>query len=252
MDITALLESKLFIALISGAGALIVRGIAKRRALFTYSAFHQKIIVLDNKNIGEIKVTLGEDEIPNPYISEIILKNESTNDFENIIFRSYSNNETTLLSEQTVIINKPEILTYTEDFKKQIDPKLSSQETALEILHHQREYIIPVLNRGEAIKLTYLSSVKQNSTPSIYVSLKKKGTKLKFISSMQPHILGVPLIQAQIFGTITAISLTIALLWTTNNPNIIAATTLTLGFFAGLLGTATIKIYTKIKDIFFG
>ena len=74
------------------------------------------------------------------------------NDYEDLIIAVYSGG-TELLSEQTRISGSPAVLQRSEYFSKLLHIEKGEEPTKdqLEIYATQREYIVPVMNRGQII-----------------------------------------------------------------------------------------------------
>lgn len=68
---------------------------------------------------GTVTVSWNKNQVSNLYLSTIELRNESMNDYENVVVRAYTD-DTCLLTEQTQVIDTPNILQWSEDYKKQI------------------------------------------------------------------------------------------------------------------------------------
>ena len=73
----------------------------------------------DDAIFGSVRVTLNGNEVPNLYLSTIEIRNESSNDYENVDIRAYTN-DTLLLSEQTQIDETSYILEWSDKYKKDL------------------------------------------------------------------------------------------------------------------------------------
>ena len=185
-----------YISIIAGGvGGIVMAWLTQRilnkRGTFTYFVNHQQVgVSAEDAIFGSVTVSWNGNPIPNLYLSTIELKNESMNDYENVVVRSYTN-DTNLLSERTQILDSPNILEWTEQYKKQlhVEPSELATENQKLIYNGQREYIIPVMNRGQSIRLTYLNSAKGNEAPHIWLAVSQKGVKLKFQAAPQNQIL---------------------------------------------------------------
>ncbi len=186
MDIGEIFQNKIVIATCSTVFGIFVTWITQqilnKRAVFSYSVSHRRVgVSTDDVIFGSVRVTLNGNEVPNLYLSTIEIRNESSNDYENVDIRAYSN-DTLLLSEQTQIDETSYILEWSDKYKKDLhlaDGQDVSQAQR-DLYNRQREFNVPAINRGQIIKLTFLNSATVNTDPSIWVGIQKKGIKLAF------------------------------------------------------------------------
>ena len=204
----------------------------RRRGLCTYFVTHNRAAVsADDPIFGSVRVTWQGTEVSNLYVSTAELRNESINDYENVRVRLYTNN-TTLLNERTQVLGSPDILKWTEDYKRQIAPDSSGNVSDVQrgMYWTQREYLIPVLNRSGRIQFEYVNIAGDtNEQPSIWMSINHKGLALSF-RIPQPEILGVSHRRASLVG-IFACAILIAAI-TYSSSKLMAATM--LAFFVGV------------------
>lgn len=248
-----IIQNKFFPAIAGGIGGIITAWLTQRiinkRGTFTYLVNHVRVgVSAEDKVFGTVAVSWNGSPISNLFLSTIELKNESMNDYENVVICSYTSN-TRLLSEQTQILDTPNILDWSEKYKTQlhVEPGQKPTENQRAIYNGQREYIIPIMNRGQTVRITYLNSAKGNGTPTIWLSVSQKGVKLKF-SSPQNQILGVPQPRAAFAGVFIGMAVIIALVSLVSNNWVIAITSLTYGLIAQLPGAYTIKLLRKIRE----
>ena len=185
MDL-AFLNTQLGAALIGAiAGILLATFVQiyfRRRGLCTYPVTHNRAAVsADDPVFGSLRVTWQGTEVSNLYVSTAELRNESINDYENVKVRLYTNN-TTLLNERTQVLGSPDALKWTDDYRQQIAPDNLGNVSNIQrgIYWGQREYLVPVLNRGEKIQFEYVSIAKDiNKQPEIWMSINHKGLVLR-------------------------------------------------------------------------
>jgi hypothetical protein len=201
---------------------------------------------------GSVTVSWNGEPVSNLYISTVELKNESMNDYENVVVRAYTN-DTRLLSEQTQILDTPNILEWSDHYRKQLHTENGAppSDNQWAIYNGQREYVIPVMNRGQAIKLTYLNSAKSTSTPSIWLAVTQKWVRLKF-RSPQNQILGVPQPRAAFVGALMGFAAVIVLVWQISDLWVVAIVSLVYGFMAQVPGAYAIRLMRKIKEVIGG
>ena len=229
--------------------SLVTQKILSKRGLFSYFVNHLRVgITTDDKIFGSVAVTWNNAPMPNLFLSTIELVNESLNDYENIIIYTYTNT-TKILSEYTQLIGTPSILEWSKNYKKKVfvEPGKTPTKYQEEIYFGQREYIIPVMNRGQKIKITYLNSANIPNNPTIWVSVLEKGVKLKY-KLPQRSIFGVPQYNAAIAGLFMGLLLIVILGLFIKNNWIVIFVALIYGLIAQLPGAYIIKFLRKIRE----
>lgn len=254
MNIVDILQNE-FAPLIGGGLAGVITAwftqrVLSKRGTFTYVVNHNRVgMSTDDAIFGNVKVTWNDTPIANLYLSTVELKNESMNDYENVVVKAYTNN-TNLLSEQTQIIDTPNILEHSDKYKELLNIKDGESPTdeQFDIYNRQREYLIPIMNRGQAIKLTYLNAAKTTEIPSIWLSVIQKGVKLRF-KPPQNEILGVPQPRAAFAGLIIGLIIVCMLVAIVDNPLFMSITAFTIGLVAQVPGAYTIKALRVLREI---
>lgn len=254
-----IIQSDFFPAIAGGIGGVITAWLTQRviskSGIFTYFVNHLRVgMSTEDVIFGRVAVSWNGNPILNLFLSRLELKNESMNDYENVVIRVYTS-DTLLLSEQTQILDSPNILEWSADYKKQVHIESGQEPTEQQraIYHGQREYIIPIMNRGQSVRLTYLNSAKvqSNETPKIWLSIFQKGVKLKF-RNFQNQIFGVPQPRAAFVGVIIGVAVVIALVLSVQNNWVVAISALAYGLIAQIPGAYTIKFLQRIREIIGG
>ncbi len=254
MDISELLKNQYFLAITSGIGGIIATLIAQKilnkRGTFSYFVNHQRLgMSAEDPIFGKVLVSWNNTPVSNLFLSTIELKNESLKDYDNIIVRAYSS-DTTLLSEQTQIVGTPNILEWSDNFKTQLHVKEGEQPTDSQwsVFNAQREYVVPIMNRGQAIKMTYLNAAKTQAGPTIWLAVTQKGVRLQF-TIPQKLVWGVAQSQAALVGTVVGIVGTFPLAWQAADPLIIGFVALTYGLIAQLPGAIIVRTTRKFIEL---
>jgi len=229
--------------------AWLTQRVLNRRGIFSYSVTHNRVgITTEDPVFGSVAVTWNGNTIPNLFLSTIEMKNESLNDYENVIVRAYTS-DTKLMTEQTQLLETPNNLEWSEKYKQQMHVESGNNPTDSQwsLYNGQREYVIPIFNRGQTIKVTYLNSAASSSMPNIWLSVALKGIKLKF-RGPQNQILGVPQGQAAFVGVLIGLVVWGALVLLATEPQVIATTAMLYGFIAQIPGAYAIKIMRRVRE----
>ncbi len=257
MDIGEIFQNKIVIVTCSTIFGIFVTWITQqilnKRAVFSYNVNHNRVgVSTDDSIFGSVRVTLNGNEVPNLYLSTIEIRNESSNDYENVDIRAYTN-DTLLLSEQTQIDETSYILEWSNKYKKDLhlaDGQEISQ-TQRDLYNRQREFNVPAINRGQIIKLTFLNSATVNTDPSIWVDIQKKGIKLVFRRPLniihgesQPHAAVIGVIIGFLIGAILIANDTV--LWQA------VCIAMIYGLVAATPGAYFLKLWRKCRDVIGG
>ena len=247
-----------YVSIIAGAiggvvTAWLTHRVLHKRGTFSYHVNHSRVgITTDDAVFGKVEASWNGNKIQNLYISNIELANESMNDYENVVVQVYTS-DTHLLSESTQVANGPDILEWTDKYKKKVSVPPNTQPTAAQsgIYFGQREYSIPVFNRGQTVRLTYLNSATTAKVPTIWVAVAIKGVKLKF-RVPQPLVLGVPRPRAASVGIVVCLAVVVALLFTPTPYWLVALVALALGLFAQVPGAYAVRVWRKLYNVIGG
>lgn len=253
MSLLQIIPNEYVSAIAGGIGGIITAWLTQRvlnkRGSFTYFVNHQSVgMSAEDAVFGSVAVSWNGNPISHLCLSTIELKNESMNDYENVIVRAYTD-DTRLLSERTQILDTPNVLEWSEKYKKQLHVEAGESPSAnqLAIYNGQREYLIPIMNRGQSIQLTFLNSANSSAVPKIWLAVTQKGVRLKF-RGPQNQILDVPQPRAAFAGVLIGIAAIIALVRLVSDPWIIAIASLTYGLIAQIPGAYAIKFIRRIRE----
>ena len=246
------------IPLIAGAvGGLFMSVVSKawlnKRGTFTYTVNHQRIgFSSNNSTFGNVTVSWNGTQLPNLFISTIEMKNESLNDYENIIINACTA-DTNLLTEQTQLGGTPNILKWSDNFQElmHISEGQSHSPTQMEIYSGQREYLIPVLNRGQSVRLSFLNSAKSTATPSIWLSVLQKGIRLKLRSPQTEHF-GVAHPIAATVGVASGLVVIPLIMQTNLDADYIIALAYVYGLAVIVPGAFIVRAYRRARDFIGG
>lgn len=252
-ELFQLFQNQYFSVIAGGLGGIftawVTQRVLNRRGIFSYSVTHNRVgITTEDAVFGSVAVTWNGNTIPNLYLSTIEMKNESLNDYENVVVRAYTS-DTKLMTEQTQLIETPNILEWSEKYRKQlhVEPENNPTDSQWSLYNGQREYVIPIFNRSQTIKITYLNSAQSSSMPNIWLSIALKGVRLKF-RGPQNQILGVPQGQAAFVGVLIGLAVLLALALLASDPWVIATSAMAYGFVAQIPGAYAIKLLRRVRE----
>ncbi len=257
MDLIDLVRGEYLSIIFGGLGGIftawLTQKVINRRGLFSYFVTHNRVGMSSEDSLfGNVSVKWNNNPVNHLFLSTVELKNESLNDYENVIIQTYSD-DTNLLSESTQILDTPNIIDWTEKFatKLHVTPGEDPTEAQHDIYNSQREYLIPVFNRGQQIRISYLNAAKSGETPTIWLSATLKGVKVKF-QAPQNQIYEVPQPLAASVGVVLGLVGLIPLVIFVSNNWAVALIAISYGFIAQLPGVFVIKAYRKFREFIGG
>ena len=269
-------------SLLSGSLTLVVTlfvvVVRNRRALFTYHVTHDRIGISTLDNIhGEVSVTVGGNQMHNLYMSNVWLVNRSMRDIEDLELKVWTaTNDMQLMSEHTHVEGTVEFVKHTNEFegiKGQLIAAIASAENAKAAGDHalatqieqdqannrgtwlnQRGYAVPVLARGQTIRLTYMTNVISNEAPAIFISCQKAGVRVKYKKPYQPiwHVWGVPLGGAAFGGIVIGMLVWLVVISSISTLWVAALLCLVVGLLGNIPGAGIVKVYRWLRDRLIG
>jgi hypothetical protein len=181
-------------------------------------------------------------------LSTIELINYSMKDYEKVVVRAFTS-DTVLLTERTEIVGTTRIANWTDEFSQQLAVVHGQQPTQAQLELHgmRREYLLPIVNRGQMVRLQFLNAAKTPDGPTIWLDALHKGVKVKFRPARN-EIFGVPQPTAVLVGM--AIGFLFLALLVKSVPILWLAAFLAFiyGLFAQIPGVLVIKVWRWLRQ----
>lgn len=253
----AVFDSKLLLALVTGVVSvfvtLLTQHVLNRRARFRYFVMHDRVgLSADDIIFGSVRVTWNGNAVANLYSSTIELVNESMRDFENVVIRVYTA-DTILLTQQTEIVGTTHILDWTSEYSQQMHVAEEQEPTPQQfnLYSSQRDYLAPIMNRGQVVRLTFLNAAKEQTQPTLWLDILHKGVKLKF-GVAQKQILGVAQPMAALVGSLLGVLVIGVIVVFIHSVWLASIIALVYGLFAQIPGAYAIRAMRSIQRFFGG
>lgn len=258
MDIVILLsDNKIAIAIASAIVGIITAIVTQKwlskRALFTYSVSHHHMgLSAEDTIYGSVKITWNEFPVSHLYLSTVELINQSAQDFESVVARIFTNN-TRLLTQKNQVFGTTRILDFTDEYKEKIAVSEGNQPTnfQVDLYTHQRDYIVPTMNRGQIIRFHFLNDAETETEPEIWLEVMHKGVNCKF-RNIYNQFLGVEHPTAALVGTLVGLFVVVLILIYVGSSPITALISYFIGLIVLLPGAYAVKGYRKLRDWFTG
>lgn len=254
-DINQLLESKTFISLLSLVGGGLVGNLIavlrSRVKTLEYTANHDRMAFsADDAIFGSIRVTWQNHNVTNLFSSRVVLENQTGKDFTNLKIKVYTG-DTLLLGERTEISGTTYILRWSDEFQREllVPQGGTPSEQQFNAYNHSREYIVPVLNRGQRAIMTYLTTVPNGSEgPAVWLDILHEGVRVQYRQAV-PQIHGVPVRLALSIGLITCLVVLALSSFFISEAWAAAVICLVFGLFAQSIGAFVYRALRFFKSL---
>lgn len=242
-------------------GTIFTTQILRRRGLVTYQVVHNQVgLTTDDSHFGNVKITWNDKELSSLWISTVEIKNVSSDDFQNLILKVHSEEDTKILTEKTSINSTEESIDYTKDFQAKHELSLDRNKQTNEniMFNRQRDYKLSVFNRDDILRLVYLTNVQDKDTPNkmpyLSVQIHHKGLKVKqiFHPELIREIFSVPIAQAGLVGIPVSIVLVFASMSLITSTTWVIWIALIIGLSASIPGAIGMKAIKWIKALLKG
>ena len=209
----ALLDNKLALSAFSAIGGGLLTNLVKvyraRIKVIEYTVTHDRVALsADDALFGTVRVTWQDVPVTNLYVTTVEIKNGTSVDYTNVEFKVWTGT-TLLLTERTEMPGTTFHPTYTDGFSEaiRVAPQQVPTDAQVLLFRHNREYRVTVLNRGQRIVCTYLTSVPTaNDNPSVWVDMLHPGAQVAFRPTA-PAIHGVAVRLALPLGLVACLVL---------------------------------------------
>jgi len=160
---------------------------------------------------------------------------------------------TLLLTERTEIVATTQVVRWAPDFQQRLQVPAGNQPTEQQFntYYHSREYLVPVLNRGQRAVFHFLTTVPQAHVaegPLVWVDLLHPGAQISF-RPLTPQIHGVPVRLAIRLGLFVCLMVLIATSVLLDEVWAAAFLCMVVGLFAQSVGAAAFRIGLFLKRI---
>lgn len=253
MDLSWLLEPQVLLGgawavalVVLGAVLVTVRG--RLRVLY-FTVGHVPVAVSNKDDaFGHIEVMLNGKAIDRLWMTTVTLTNNTGKDFEALPVRIFTRDETMMLGERTELAGTTFKIAQSPEMVKalRLEPGASPSAEQVRIARHGRDYVLPVLNRGDSAKWNILTTVKppadgqQQLTPSAFCDLLRAGVKVRY-RQIGPEVLGVPTKLAVWIGLAATVFTYGLSVWLFADAWAAALPVAAVGFLASIIGACIYK-----------
>lgn len=209
-----------------------------------YSICHNYIgSSIEDVKFGSVKLLYNQNELQNLYASNVIIKNETGKDLNDLELNISCDNQSLILVSHGRNTNSIKELEFTDYYASIIE---QNNPTNANYIYTRRDYKIPVINRGDTIEITLLTTNFNNKRPVLFVTSEHKGVKLKYY--IEPFkLMGVSQLASTLLGLIISMIICVPIYYFLCNKTLIITLILLNGWIASLYGVVILKINDWIK-----
>lgn len=232
----------------------IVTKIRNKSGVFKYAVQVNHIALsVEDPVFGNVKVSWRDTEVRNLFAAVIDVENTSSRDYESVNFKVYTTDDTQLLNEKAEIVDAPYAVGWSDDYMKKVAVPEGGTPTDAQnkMFYHSREYIVPVLNRGQKLQFTYLCTKFNDQHPEVCLSTLTRGVKLKYQDNLNCTI-GVPVKVATMRGLVISVLVVIGLGLIATNVWLTASISMLVGLCAQFLGAVEYRAERFIINLITG
>ena len=116
-----------------------------------------------------------------------------------------------------------------------------------DLFARQRDYLVPILNRGQVLRLTFLNAALGEKQPSLWLDVLHKGLRLKF-RVVHNEFWGVPQPAAALLGTAVGFVFLAVVIGLVDTVWLAATLSLLYGLVVLVPGALLIKAWRRFRD----
>ena len=181
-----LLESKITLSAVSAVlGALFWNYVAWSRGrvrVLDYTVTHDRVgVSAADTALGDIAVTWGGTPVANLFLTTVTLENNTSSNLTALRFKTWTGNDTFLLSEHREVVGSTFHPNYTPEYAASLATPTGEAPTSeqQQIYWHNREYHLPVFNRNQRAIFRYLTTAAQNTDgPWVWADMQHRGVRV--------------------------------------------------------------------------
>jgi hypothetical protein len=233
------------------AGALLMhlwKKFINRISVLRYSVFYQHIAISSNlPGIGSIEVLHNSIPVKSLYFSTVKIINDTNRDLSNIEFNLTCDPNSIIITSQGMNKSSGKNVDFTDRYSKLLSN--DKEENVKNILSF-RDYLVPVINRGDTIEFTLLIVNELANFPFVTVSCDCIGVKIKFQAEPRQKLFGESTPLSAIIGIIITTIVCYLLIYFNLSPTLGVWLAFLLGLTTTFFGLLVIKIFKKLRRLF--
>jgi hypothetical protein len=221
----------------------------------TYTVTHERIgVSADDAALGDVRVTFRGNPLKNIFLTNIRLENSTNRDLKDLQLILYASRSTYLLTETTKIVNRAYSFHQTLAYQHLVALPEGGAPTKEQedIYYHGRDYLIPLLNRGEQAIVTLLTTAnEQPETPLVWADVQHEGVRVAELENVR-RVFGMPQKWAVIVGIVACVFILAALILLIDQVWLAAIIAMICGLMAQMIAVGFYRGYLLAKRVIMG
>jgi hypothetical protein len=219
----------------------------RRISIINYTMSHHYLgSSSEDPLFGSVKVLYNGNDVKNLYNIFITLSNEGGRDLTNLELNLSCDVQSAILISYASKKSSLNQLEFTEKYSKILG---SDNPDLVSLKFHRRDYIIPVLNRGQQIDVLLLMTNFGGNKPEVFVGCDHTGVKMR-LRKLPPQVLfGESLRLSSFIGLIFALILCYLLSISSLSLSVVAWLAFLIGAFGTFIGWGAIKIFRLVRKV---
>jgi len=218
-----------------------------RISILRYTVYHQHIALSSNiPEVGTIEVLHNNKSVKNIYLSTVYVNNDTNRDLSNIEVSLSCDSNSTILFSQAINKSSGKYLEFTNNFSSLLS---NNKPSEIKRVDSSRDYLIPVINRGDVVEFSFLIVNDLGNLPIITAFCEHLGVKIKFQKAPRQKLFGESTAVCATIGlVITAI---VSYLFIYFNFSLSAGVWLafTMGLTASFIGFLFLKLFKLLRRL---
>lgn len=197
---------------------------------------------VEDINFGSVKLLYNNQDVTNLYSSTLIITNNSGKNVTNLELLITCDQTSLILVSHAKNRNGIKNLSFTESFSDSIEKHLDENRL---YFHQRRDYFIPVINKGDTIDVTLLTTNTDGLQPTIFANTEHEGVKLIFHTEPD-KLFGVPQTTSALIGIFVSIVLCLPIYLYIDSTLLLIILSLLNGWIAQLWGVIILKLNQQL------
>ncbi|MBI0399300.1 hypothetical protein [Cyclobacterium marinum] len=221
--------------------------IVNRVSKLQYSIWHNYVgSSIEDLKFGSVKLLYNDNELKNLYASNVHLLNSSGKDLDDIELNITCDQNSLIMVSHGQRNRSLNELEFTDKYLKELQSVNKDNQA---YVYSRRDYKIPVLNRGDSISITLLTTNFVGEMPFLNVGTDHKGVNLKYFTEQQ-KLFGVSQAKSVIIGILISIVLCYPIFQYFESKPILISVALLNGWIASIYGILALKLSKWLRNLF--
>jgi hypothetical protein len=220
----------------------------RRITTLRYTVVHQSVAFsADDAGLGQVKVIYNEMPVKNIYFTTLEVSNETNRDLANLELNISCDKESLILKSQAINKSSSRTLFLTDKYSKLL---LDEDPSHTRAILSYREYLVPVLNRGDTVQFTMIATNDAGRLPMITAFCDHLGVRLKFQKQPPQKLFGESQSLSVLVGFLLTMAVCYLIILFRMNLSSAVWYSYVLGAVGGTIGAFALKGLRYLRRVF--